>query len=625
MTVPLRAALYLRVSTARQAEHDVSIPDQRKQGEAWCVSRGYTLAETYVEAGASATNDRRPEFQRMIEAGTTKPAPFDVVVVHSFSRFFRDHFELEFYVRKLAKNGIRLVSITQEIGDDPMHVMMRQIMALFDEYQSKENAKHVLRALKENARQGFWNGALPPIGYRIIAAETRGAKVKKKLEIDPLHADTIRLIFRLALDGDSGSGPMGVKAIVTHLNARRIFTRDGGRWGIGQLHRILTRRTYIGEHEFNKRSKAKELKPQEEVVTVEVPPLIDRATFDTVQARLKARNPKVAPARVVSGPTLLTGICYCAKCGGAMTIRTGKSGRYRYYACSIKARQGETGCEGPSIPMEKLDGVVIDHIKREFLDPSRLEIVLSAVLDRRQERGERRREHIAELNKRAAETELRLKRLYDAIEAGVTDLDDPALKDRIEGLRAIRDQAKADSERAQARLASSAHQAITPQMVARFAATARKRMRLDGGGYRRDHLRAFAQRVEVADREVFIKGSKDELLRTLVAIGSGKLAETGVPSSVLKWRRGRDSNPRYGCPYAAFRVRCFQPLSHLSKLLSRRRKSNANAERQSPVCYPFATIWPLSRASVALRGQRRQRERRHPLASLGARGSAGPR
>ena len=80
------------------------------------------------------------------------PAPFDVVIVHSFSRFFRDHFELEFYVRKLAKNGVRLVSITQEMGDDPMHVMMRQIMALFDEYQSKENAKHVLRALKENAR-----------------------------------------------------------------------------------------------------------------------------------------------------------------------------------------------------------------------------------------------------------------------------------------------------------------------------------------------------------------------------------------------------------------------------------------------------------------------------------------
>lgn len=158
MTVPLRAALYLRVSTARQAEHDVSIPDQRRQGEAYCASRGYQLVETYVEAGASATNDRRPEFQRMMEAGTGKPAAFDIVIVHSFSRFFRDHFELEFYVRKLAKNGVKLASITQELGDDPMHVMMRQIMTLFDEYQSKENAKHVLRAQKENARQGFWNG-----------------------------------------------------------------------------------------------------------------------------------------------------------------------------------------------------------------------------------------------------------------------------------------------------------------------------------------------------------------------------------------------------------------------------------------------------------------------------------
>lgn len=60
MTVPLRAALYLRVSTARQAEHDVSIPDQKRQGEAYCQSRGYQLVETYVEPGASATNDRQP-------------------------------------------------------------------------------------------------------------------------------------------------------------------------------------------------------------------------------------------------------------------------------------------------------------------------------------------------------------------------------------------------------------------------------------------------------------------------------------------------------------------------------------------------------------------------------------
>ncbi|HTX50767.1 MAG TPA: recombinase family protein [Caulobacteraceae bacterium] len=532
MNVPLRAALYLRVSTARQAEHDVSIPDQKRQGEAYCQSRGYQLVETYVEPGASATNDRRPVFQRMIEAGTSRPAPFDVVVVHSFSRFFRDHFELEFYVRKLAKNGVRLVSITQEMGDDPMHVMMRQIMALFDEYQSKENAKHVIRALKENARQGFWNGSLPPIGYRVVAAETRGAKVKKKLEIDPLHADTVRLIYRLALEGDGVTGQMGVKNIVSHLNGRRIFTRDGGRWGIGQVHRSLTRRTYMGEHEFNKRGKNKTLKPAGEVVMIPVPPIVDQQTFDIVQAVLKARNPKVMPARVVSGPTLLTGLIHCAKCGGAMTIRTGKGGRYRYYSCSMKARQGPTACEGMAVPMEKLDDLVASHLEERLLQPERLETILATVLDRRQERSERQREHIAELNRRAAESEGRLKRLYDASEVGVADLDDPALKDRIGALKAIRDQAKADTERAQAMLQNSGSQAVTPQILSKFARTARQRIRLEGGGYRRDHLRALAQRVEVADGEVRIMGSKSRLLQALVANGGAN----AVPTQGLEWR-----------------------------------------------------------------------------------------
>ena len=194
--------------------------------------------------------------------------------------------------------------------------------------------------------------------------------------------------------------------------------------------------------------------------------------------------------------------------------------------------------------MEKLDNLVAEHIAERLLQPERLEEVLASVLDRRQERAERRREHIAELNKRATETDLRLKRLYDAIEAGVADLDDPALKERVASLKAIRDQAQADAVRAAAMLESSTQQAITPRMVRRFARTARERIRIDGGGYRRDHLRALAQRVEVADREVRIMGSKSNLLQTLTAAAGVRPATPGVRSSVLKWRRGRDSNPR---------------------------------------------------------------------------------
>ena len=211
-----------------------------------------------------------------------------------------------------------------------------------------------------------------------------------------------------------------------------------------------------------------------------------------------ARNPKAAPPQVVGGPTLLTGLIHCAKCGGAMTIRTGKGGRYRYYTCSTKARQGPTSCSGMTVSMDKLDDLVASHLEQRLLQPERLETILSAVLDRREEHAVRKRAHIAELNKRAAETDARLKRLFDAIESGVADLEDNDLKDRIAALKATRDQARVDAERATASLENSGRKSVTPDMLASFAKTARQRIRIEGGGYRRDHLRALAQRVEVA-------------------------------------------------------------------------------------------------------------------------------
>jgi hypothetical protein len=73
---------------------------------------------------------------------------------------------------------------------------------------------------------------------------------------------------------------------------------------------------------------------------------------------------------------------------------------------------------------------------------------------------------------------------------------------------------------------------ITPQILSKFSCAARQHIRLEGGGYRRDHLRALAQRVEVAEGEVRIMGSKSRLLQTLVANGGA----SAVPTQGLKWR-----------------------------------------------------------------------------------------
>lgn len=228
-----------------------------------------------------------------------------------------------------------------------------------------------------------------------------------------------------------------------------------------------------------------------------------------------------------------------------MTMRTGRGngGQYTYYTCSTKARQGATGCEGRSIRMDKLDHLVASHLEDRLLQPKRLETILSSLLDRRQERTERRREHLTELHRRITETDQRLGRLYDAIESGVAALDDVGLKDRIASLKGIRDQATADADRIQVTLDSSGNQAITADMIDALANAARSSLRVEGGGYRRDHLRAFVQRVEVADDEVRIMGSKSELLQSLVAASGGETAAFAVRSSVLKWRALGESNP----------------------------------------------------------------------------------
>src|SRR5262249_36495388 len=157
-----------------------------------------------------------------------------------------------------------------------VQAMMRKVIALFDEYQSKENAKHVIRSMEENGGQGFGNGARAPLGYRLVEAEKRGTKIKKKLEIDPVEAETARLIFKLYLYGDGTSGALGVKEVVKWLNRNGYRTRRGETFGVASVHKILTNTVYIGQWKFNKTSsRTRQRKPDEEVVTIPVPSLID--------------------------------------------------------------------------------------------------------------------------------------------------------------------------------------------------------------------------------------------------------------------------------------------------------------------------------------------------------------
>lgn len=546
-----RAALYLRVSTGRQAEHDLSIPDQRAQLAAWCQAKNWEVVAEFVEAGASATDDKRPAFQQMIERACDGEHAFDIIVVHSYSRFFRDAFEQEFHLRKLGKQGVKLVSITQPVGDDddPVQAMMRKVIALFDEYQSKENAKHVLRSMKENARQGFWNGSPCPLGYHLAEVEKRGAKIKRKLEIDAVESETIRLIYNLYLRGDGTSGAMGIKEVVKHLNSRGYRTRKGKTFGVGHVHKILTNTVYIGRWKFNQTvSKTGKKKPDHEVVEVSVPAIIEISTFEQVQRQLHARSPKIAAPRVTTGPTLLTGLAVCATCNGGMTLRTGtsKGGRvYRYYACSTCATHGKTACKGRSIPMDKLDGLVTDHLMERLFQPDRLAALLASLTSRRAEKAEALNGRIIALQGEVTDAEDKLKRLYGLVEQGLTDVDD-VLKDRLNTLKADRERASAALERAKQHAAPAVY--LDPALIDRFGKMMRESFSGGSVPFRKAYLQSLVDVIEVDDRQIRIKGSKELLERAVLASQAG---ENWCSQMSTKWRSLGESNPRFSLERAA--------------------------------------------------------------------------
>ena len=186
------------------------MPSQRDIATTHCATNNWIVVGEYVEA-ATATDDRRPVLQQMMDHACDPDKSFDVIVCYAFNRFYRNIVDMELAIKKLRKHGVEVVSVTQPTGDDQSRELVRQIIGVFDENTSREISKNTTRAMRKSAKQGFWNGATPPLGYKIVEAEKRGLKIKKKLAIDDVEAETVRLIFRLYLEGDGTTGPLGVK------------------------------------------------------------------------------------------------------------------------------------------------------------------------------------------------------------------------------------------------------------------------------------------------------------------------------------------------------------------------------------------------------------------------------
>jgi site-specific DNA recombinase len=534
-----RVAVYARVSTTRQAENDISIPDQLAQAKRFCQSKGWFITREFIDAGASARDDKRPEFQNLMEASCIDPSPFDVVLVHSQSRFFRDVGGYVVSKRRLQKHLVALVSITQDFGEGASADFAETVIAASDALNSAETSKHVTRTMLENARQGFWNGAKPPFGYRTIAVEQRGQRLKKKLEIDAREAEIVRLVFKLFLSGDGTRGPLGIKDIVSWLNARDFKNNRGNAFFTSCVHCILTRETYTGTHQYNQfDSRMKRARSKEEWVAVTVPEIIPAETFARVQALLRERSPTRTPTRITNSEVLLTGLVRCESCGGALMIRTGKGGRYRYYACANRCLKGKSACGKPiTVPEAQLDQLVIGALADRLLTPDRLGELLRQAQQHKRSLASSSLHRRSELRRRLKTAETRIARLYTAIADGVV-ADTELFRRELNAHQAEREEcirllSLLDTDTPPLRQALSKQQAIT------LSADLKRRLLGASKALQRRYVRGLVSDIVVDREKAVISGSPAVIA---AAVTSGTL-ETEVRSSVREWRALRESNP----------------------------------------------------------------------------------
>ena len=162
----MNAVIYARYSSDRQREE--SIEGQLRECTDYAMKNNLTLLGTYVDRALSARTADRPDFQRMI-ADSAKGL-FDVVLVWKLDRFSRDRYDSAHYKHVLKKNGVRVISIKENISDGPEGIILESMLEGYAEYYSAELAQKIRRGQHDNAMKCMNNGGNIPLGYYVDKA-----------------------------------------------------------------------------------------------------------------------------------------------------------------------------------------------------------------------------------------------------------------------------------------------------------------------------------------------------------------------------------------------------------------------------------------------------------------------
>ena len=155
------AVIYARYSSYRQDER--SIEGQLEDCMKYAEQYGLQVVGEYIDRAKSGTEaEHRDEFQRMIK--DSGKGVFDTVLVYKLDRFARNRVDSGSYKAKLRVNGVKVVSVTENISDEAEGIILESMLEGLAEYYSRNLAQNVTRGMRVAREHGNFTGGRIPYG-----------------------------------------------------------------------------------------------------------------------------------------------------------------------------------------------------------------------------------------------------------------------------------------------------------------------------------------------------------------------------------------------------------------------------------------------------------------------------
>lgn len=411
-----------------QQRESNSISNQKAMLEEFAARQGFTNIVHFTDDGISGTCFDRPGFLAMmkeVEAGNV-----EYLCIKDMSRMGRDYLKVGQIMEILRQRGVRLIAINDGVdsarGDDDF-TPFRNIM---NEYYARDTSRKIRSTFQSKGKSGKHLTGTVIYGY--LWNEARDQWL-----VDPEAAEVVKRIFAMTIDG---YGPYQIASklksekvlipsayLAQHgegVNKNKTF-KDVYGWGSSTICNILEKREYLGHTiNFKTRKHFKDKKshyvPEDEWTIFENTheAIIDQQTFDLVQ-KIRGNVRRYPDGWGEAAP--LTGLLYCADCGGKMYVhRTNNGKRISQYTCSqySKVPVGKLCTTQHRINEDVVLSLVSEMLKAiaEYAKHDRAEfvrVVQEAQSSQQTAEVRKQRTRLATAKQRVSELEVLLCKIYE--------------------------------------------------------------------------------------------------------------------------------------------------------------------------------------------------------------------